>query len=424
MEVINTAKWFDRLFRRKPDNTRFAPTFNGFIPWYSQFGTDVYRAVSVQQAIKCIADEMKKLNPMHVRYKNNSPNPVAGSTFQRVLDNPNPLMTTSEFIERIIWILMLNDNAFVIPVYSTWVDEKTGEERRYYEALYPILPESVDFIVDASDTAYVNFWFRNGRQTTIPYDDVIHIKENYSVNEYMGGNELGQPDIEPLKEAVQGERELVAGVAKAMNASFAINGVIRYNSIIDKEKNEAAVQEFTRQLRNNDDGFIVADQKFEFIPMKREGKIVDADMVKFFDERVLRHFGVPLAILSGDFSGDQMKSFYQKCLEPKINAISQAFTKKMFTDRERAFGNKIEFLPQELIYYSPEQTIKVIELLSPTGGMTENEKRVALGLRPDPELEGKRYVSLNWIESINAGQYQFGKVNLDVVDEEKQDDMV
>lgn len=423
MEVIKTARFLEKFFRKKPENTIFAPSLNGFIPWYSQFGTDVYKAVSVQQAIKCIADEMKKLNPVHVRYVNNDPQPIKG-TIQDVLDNPNDLMTTAEFIEKIVWILMLNYNAFVIPVYSTWIDEKTGAEKRYYEALYPILPQSVDFIEDESNTLYVNFWFRNGSQTTIPYDDVIHIKENFSVSEYMGGNLLGQPDHEPLLESLKVYHDLTQGVAKAMNASFSINGVVRYNSLIDKQKNEQAVKEFMQQLQNNQDGFIVADQKFDFIPMKREGKIIDTDMVKFFDEQVLRNFGVPLSILTGDYNAVQYRAFYQKTLESKIKVISQAFTKKLLTKRERAFGNRIDFLPQELVFLSIQQTIEAINLLAPTGAMTENEKRVALGLHPDTALEGKRYMSLNWIETKNADQYQAKNVNVDIVDEEKQNDMV
>ena len=60
----------------------------------------------------------------------------------------------------------------------------------------------------------------------------------------------------------------------------------------------------------------------------------------------------------------------------------------------------------------------MINILSPTGGLFENEKRVALGLKPLPELEGLRYMSLNWINAKNADQYQVGKVNVDVVDKE------
>ena len=167
-------EWFDRLFRRKPKNSKYAPTFDGMIPFYTQFGTNIYASDVVQQALKCIVDEMKKLNPMHVRYKGNDPVPVRGNV-QDVLSNPNDLMTTSEFLEKICWLLLMNYNAFVIPTYYTWVDDKTGVERRYYESLYPICPSQVDFIEDASGRLFVTFMFWNGYETTVPYDDIIHI---------------------------------------------------------------------------------------------------------------------------------------------------------------------------------------------------------------------------------------------------------
>ena len=66
----------------------------------------------------------------------------------------------------------------------------------------------------------------------------------------------------------------------------------------------------------------------------------------------------------------------------------------------------------------------MVTLLANTGALYENEKRVAFGLKPLPELEGKRYMSLNWIDANNASQYQVGKddkVNVDIVDEEKEE---
>ena len=160
-------EWFNKLFRRPPKQRKFAPTLDGFIPIYGQTGTGIYYSDVVQQALKCIVDEMKKLNPTHIRMVNNDPVPVK-STIQDVLDCPNDLMTTSEFLEKTIWLLLLNYNAFIIPTYYTWVDDKTGQERRYYESLYPINPTQVDFIEDASGRLFVKFWFWNGETTTIP----------------------------------------------------------------------------------------------------------------------------------------------------------------------------------------------------------------------------------------------------------------
>lgn len=412
--------WFDRLFKRRPKNTKFAPTFDGFSPIYGQFGTNIYASDVVQQALKCVVDEMKKLNPTHIRMKGNDPIPVKGNV-QDVLNMPNPLMTTSEFIEKICWLLLMNYNVFIIPIYYTWQDENTGVERRYYEALYPINPSQVDFIEDASGRLFVTFMFWNGYTTTVPYDDVIHIRYNFALNQYMGGNEFGQPDHGPLLETLKLNNHLLQGIAKSMNASYAINGIVKYNTLLDDGKTEAALKELERKLQNSESGFLPLDLKAEFTPMEHKSALVDQPTLEFIDSKILRNWGVPLDILTGDYTKEQYEAFYQKTLEPLIISISQAFTKKLFTQRERAFGNRIELYPKALIFMTVSQTLEMINTLAPTGGLFENEKRVALGLQPLPELEGKRFMSLNWVDADNANQYQLGKVNVDVVDEEKQE---
>lgn len=414
-------EWFDKLFRRTPKNTKFAPTLDGFTPIYSQFGTNIYASDVVQQALKCIVDEMKKLNPQHVRMNGADPVPVKKSTVQDVLQNPNDLMTTSEFLEKTVWLLMMNYNAFIIPTYYTWFDEESGQNKRYYESLYPINPTQVDFIEDAGGRLFVKFTFWNGYTSTIPYDDVIHIKYNYSVNQYMGGNLLGQPDHEALLSTLELNDTLLKGVAKAMKSSYSVNGVVKFNTLMDEGKTEAALKDLEHKLQNNESGFLPLDLKSEFTPLEKKIALVDEPTLQFVDEKILRNFGVPLAILTGDYTKEQYEAFYQKTLEPLILSISQAFTKKLFTRRERAFGNRVELYPKELIFLSISQTLDMINMLSPTGGLFENEKRVALGLRPLPELEGKRYMSLNWIDANDASQYQVGKENVDIVDETKQE---
>lgn len=397
---------------------------DGFSPTFAQFGTNIYMSDAVQQALKCIVDELKKLNPTHIRLVDSDPVPIRDSTVAAVLADPNPLMTTSEFLEKTWWLLLLNFNAFIIPTYYTWIDEKTGQERRYYESLYPIKPTQVNFIEDASGRMFVQFYFMNGEQTTLPYDDVIHIKYNYSINEYMGGNEMGQPDNRALLKTLQLNETLLQGVAKAMNASYAVNGVVKYNTLLDNGKTEKALKEMENKLKNSESGFLPLDLKAEFTPLEHRSELVDAETLKFIDEKILRHWGVPLAILRGDYSVEQYNAFYQKTLEPLIIAMSQALTKKLFTRREKAFGNQVKLYPKDLIFMSVDQTLDMIDKLAPTGALFENEKRAALGLRPLPELAGKRYMSLNWISADLADDYQAGKIgnaSVEIVDETKED---
>lgn len=259
---------FDKLFHKKPQSTHIAPTLDGYMPLFSQFGTDIYASDSVKQALKCIVDEIKKLNPTHVRYRGADPTPIKDSTVQAVFEDPNPLMTTTEFLEKVTYLLLMNYNVFIIPVYETWTDRETGAQRRYYKALYPINPLRVDFIEDASGRLFVQFWFWNGYKTTIPYDDVIHIRYNYAVNQYMGGDVMGNPDNAALLKTLELNEQLLKGVAKAMNASYQINGIIKYNTLIDDGTTEQALKEFERKLANSQSGFLPLDLKSEIVPFR------------------------------------------------------------------------------------------------------------------------------------------------------------
>lgn len=399
--------WLDKLKRKPPKSQAWAQSLNGYTPIFSQFGTNIYASDVVQQAVKCIVDEMKKLNPTHVRYNGNDPVPVNGN-IQSILNNPNPLMTTSEFLEKVMWLLLLNYNAFILPTYYVWED-KDGTERRYYDGLYPLKPTQVDFIEDAGGRLYVKMRFENNFETTIAYDNVIHLKYNYSVNEYMGGDVAGQPDHTALLQTLEINQSLLQGVGKAMKASYAVNGVVKYNTMLDDGKTEAALKELEQKLKNSDSGFLPLDLKSEFIPLERKVSLVDEPTLKFIDEKILRNWGVPLPILIGDYTKAQYEAFYQKTLEPLIISISQAFTKKLFTDRERSFGNVIKLYPKDLIFMTVDQTLQMVNMLANTGSIYENEKRVAFGLRPLPELEGKRFMSLNWVDVDIANQYQINK---------------
>lgn len=401
--------WLANLLNKKNEsvnNSKYAEMMNGYAPIFSQFGTDIYASDVVQQAIMCIVSELKKLRPQHIVEKGTDVVSV-NSDRQSILDTPNPLMTTSDFLEKVCWLLFLNYNAFIIPTYYEWRDTQ-GKIKRKYDGLYPIQPSQVDFIEDAGGRLFVKFYFNNGTNYTIKYSDVIHLKYKYSVNQYMGGNEVGQPDNEALLKTLNINHQLLQGVSQAMKSSFSINGVVKYNTMLDDGKTEEALKELEAKLKKSESGFLPLDLKAEFIPIKKELQMVDATTLKFIDEKILRHFGVPLCILTGDYTKAQYEAFYQKTLEPLIISFGQAFTKVLFTDGELSFGNKIHFYPKELIFMSVDQTIQMVTLLSNTGALYENEKRVAFGLKPLPELEGKRYMSLNWVDVEIANKYQTG----------------
>ena len=400
-----------KLTSKEGQKFKYAPMLNGYMPIFSQFGQDIYASDVVQQAVNCIVREMKKLDPQHVIKKGSNVTPIEDE-IQAVLDNPNDLMTTSDLIEKMVWNLMFNYNSFVLPEW----DKHSGK----LVALYPLQPTQVDFLQDASGTMFIKMTFANDYKSTVRYSDVIHIRYNYANNEFMGGNASGQPDHQALLETLKLNDTLMQGVAKALKSSFAINGVIKYNTMLDQDKTLKAVEELTEALKNNESGLMPLDLKGEFIPFQRQIAMVDEATLRFIDEKILRNFGVSIPILTGDYTKEQYEAFYQKTLEPLIKSIGQAFTKAMFTRRESiGFGHRIMFYPKDLIFLNTTQKLEMIRMLGDSGALFENEKRVLLGLKPIAELDGVRKQSLNYVDVEIANEYQTKGQTTDNVEPEE-----
>lgn len=387
---------FINKFKKTKPNINYAKMLNGYTPIFSQFGQDIYASDVVQQAIACLVTELTKANPFHIKQSGSDLVPVENSEIQKLLDQPNERMTQTDFFEKVYWQLFLNYNSFIIPTYY-----KDIKGNKHYTGLYPIQPTNVTFLQDPEGKLGIEFTFRNGYKTMLAYSDVIHIRYRYSINEFMGGNEFGQPDNRALLKTLELNNTLLQGVAKALKSSFSINGVIKYNTLMDDGKMENNIKEIEKRLANNESGFLPLDIKGEYIPLQNKIQLVDATTLKFIDEKILRNIGVSLPILTGDYTKPQYEAFYQKSLEPILKRTGESFTKTMFTNREKGFKNKVMMYPHELIFMDTSQKIELFDVLVDSASCYKNELRTAFGMRPLPELAGQIAMSSNKANAEN-----------------------
>lgn len=387
---------FINKFKKTKPNINYAKMLNGYTPIFSQFGQDIYASDVVQQAIACLVTELTKANPFHIKQSGSDLVPVENSEIQKLLDQPNERMTQTDFFEKVYWQLFLNYNSFIIPTYY-----KDIKGNKHYTGLYPIQPTNVTFLQDPEGKLGIEFTFRNGYKTMLAYSDVIHIRYRYSINEFMGGNEFGQPDNRALLKTLELNNTLLQGVAKALKSSFSINGVIKYNTLMDDGKMENNIKEIEKRLANNESGFLPLDIKGEYIQLQNKIQLVDATTLKFIDEKILRNIGVSLPILTGDYTKPQYEAFYQKSLEPILKRTGESFTMTMFTNREKGFKNKVMMYPHELIFMDTSQKIELFDVLVDSASCYKNELRTAFGMRPLPELAGQIAMSSNKANAEN-----------------------
>ena len=394
------------VFRKKgrsPDagNLTLAPVNFGSSAVSGDWGGEqLYGSDIVVQSIRCKANEFKKLQPRHIRRSDKGDVEGVWGNIQRLLDEPNEYMTQSEFLEKITILLELNKNVYIYPTYHY---SDMGE--KVYDGLYPLKPSTVEVLVDRTGGMYYKFAFANGYNPTIPIEDIIHWKKDYGVDDYFGGN--GSRDAWNLNQSVKYYNSLLQSIGKALNASYQVNGILKVNSMMSDEKIAKEREAFVSMLRNNESGLMVTDYKTEYIDMKKDVKLVDTDTIKFMYENILRASGTPLAILSGDYTKTQKEAYYEHALESDIKGLGEAFTKRMFTAREKSFGNRILFYPSAIEFMTTQEKLSFSQIAVPSGSMMKDEFREMFGLPPMPNEMGRTIAQgYNTLIDVDSGSKQ------------------
>ena len=406
------ASFFDRLIGsfRKPDkqiNYNLTDILSGITPIYSNgYGRNVYASDVVQQAIYAIVKEMKKLDPMHVRKYNgiNDYLPVEGD-IQNVLEDPNPIMPTGDFIEKITWLLLLNYNAFVYPLW----------EGNKLKSLYPLSPTLVEFDTNYGNSGqiWVRMHFRNGDIYDMPYENLIHLRYKFSASEFMGGNEQGQPDFAPLQETLQLNDTLLKGLAKSLNIQTSINGIVKLKTMANYDDQIAKVAEFEKKLQANESGLLPIDISSEYIPITKQVNLLDEKVLEFIDRKIFRMWSVSAPIIDGTATPEQREAFYQLGIEHIVKTFNQGFTKGLFSKRQaQGYKNQIIFFPQEVYFSTMAQKLEAAKLIADTESGYKNEVRWLLGMRPDKAFIGQIASSSNKTNAENNKQDNAGDSGL------------
>lgn len=361
----------------------YAPTNNGDYPFYTPFGEDIYASDIIVQAIRCKANEFKKLEPRHITIQDGAKVTVTDSDIARVLRRPNEYMTTSDFLEKITILLELNKNVFIYPTYEI----RSGV--KVYTGLYPLKPNAVEYLTNDKGKLFINMRFLNGYETTLLASDIIHWRKDYGVNDYFGGGMFGGDDNRGLLKMLKRYDQLTQSIAKALEVSCKINGLVRYNSYQGDEELENGKEKFEKALINNESGVLFTDLSTEYTHIPRDAKLVDSETLKFFYDTVLMNTGVSLAILRGDYTKQQKEAFYEHALEGDIKSLGQAFSRVIFTERQTSYGNEIVCYPNRINFMSMENKIEALKASLPAGIFMKDEAREILGYPPLPDGQGK-----------------------------------
>lgn len=394
------------------NNNTESALFLDDVPVFSQYGEDIYASDLVQNCIDVIATECSKLMPQHIRIDADGMQHRPTSSINRLFKvSPNPLMTTRDFLEKTIWLLYLNYNCFIYPTYDLYRD-RNGVLRKNYTGFYPLNPTEVTFEQDRAGNLFVRMLFKQGHEYVLNYTNLIHLRKKFSVNDVMGGGRNGQPDNNALVSVLNTNSTIIEGLGKAVKSTLTVRGIVKTNTVLNDADQTKEREKFEAKMLATESGILPLDLKAEYIPINSTPTILDDEVLKFVESKIINWYGVSLPILTGDFTDDQYQAFYEKTLEPLLISLGQAFTKCLFSQRELDIGNEIIFYPKNMMYLSTKAKLDIIKITGEQGLLTNDQKLMLLGYPALGGEEGKmRTQSLNYIDTRLVAEYQSARVS-------------
>lgn len=352
------------------------------------YGNDVFRG-----AVDAIARNAAKLKGSHIIRYTNHQQATGDCKLNRLLQiEPNPYMTAYDCLYRLVTNLYINNNAFAL---------LARDNRGQLAGVYPLTPQHVDFLTDEAGTLYCRFLFQNGSEITLPYSDVIHIRRFYSKNDLLGeGNDALFPALELAH--IQNE-----GIVNGIKSSAPLRGILRFTQIMAPEKLKEQRDKFIADYLqiSNSGGVVAVDQQMEYTPITSSPVAIDEKQIAAAKTKIFDYLGISEKIVTSSYDENEWAAFYESTIEPMALQLSLEFTRKLFNDRERAFGNQIVFEAGRLQFSSNKTKVELIAQVMPLGLLTVNQALEILNL---PGVEGgdKRLQTLNVVNAAKADKYQ------------------
>jgi HK97 family phage portal protein len=368
-------KLFDKVtkfFNRSPTVVRcelVTDRGNGFYSWNG----NLYRSDIVRSCIRPFYKSVGKLLAKQVRQTGTELKINPDKYVEMLLAEPNPYMTGQMLQEKMAIQFKLNNNAFA------YINR---DENGYAMEIYPIPAVAVEAIYDSQYQLYLKFTMRNGKSTTFAYTDVIHLRQDYNSNDIFGdGNQ----------EVLQGMMEIVTtidqGIVKAIKNSAVIKWLMKFKTTLRPEdiakETKRFVDNFLTIDSSNDSPVGVAgtDTKADVEQVKPTDYVPNASQMDKTVQRIYNYFGTNEQIIQSKYTEDEWNAYFEAEIEPFSKQISNEFTRKIFSRRERGFGNSIIFEANSLQYASMATKLNLLQMVD-RGAMTPNEWRLVLNMGP------------------------------------------
>ena len=348
----------------------FFQTLTAYAPVFTNWGGAIYESEIVRASIDARARHISKLK-VEV---NGSANP---SLQAKLRLGPNQWQTWSQFLYRVSTILDVNNTAFIVPVF---------DERMIITGIFPVLPSSCT-LVEYNDEIWLRYQFSNGQYAAVEFRKCAVLTKHQYRHDFFGdSNRALRETMQLIHIQNQGVEE---GVKNAATFRFMAQ-LNNFASAEDLAKERTRFTEANLSTESKSGGFLLFPSTYKDIKqIDVKPYSADADQMAQIRENVFNYFGVSEEVLQNKAKAEDLEGFFDGCIEPFAIQFSEALTKMLFSERERAQGSFLIANANRLQYMSTAQKVQMAKELGDRGAILIDEIRELFNYAPLPNEAGQ-----------------------------------
>ena len=363
---------FDRIFR--PDKAKKSEdalqnaytmfkTLTAYRPVFTSWGGAIYESEVVRAAIDARARHISKL-------KVELTGSAQPSLQSKLKQGPNQWQTWSQFFYRVSTILDINNTAFIVPVF---------DERMIITGMFPALPKNCA-IIEYNNELYLRYKFASGDTGAVELRKCAILTKHQYKSDFFGDKNS------PLEDTMQLVHMQKQGIEEAIKNTSTFRFMAQLGNFAspgDLAKERLRFVEENLSTESGANGFLLFPSTYKDIKqIDVRPYTVDADQIKLIHENVYNYFGVNEEVLQNKAHGETLEGFFDGAIEPFSIQFSEAATKMLFSERERANGSALYAVSNRLQYMSVAQKVQMAKELGDRGAILIDEIRELFNYPP------------------------------------------
>ncbi len=345
-------------------------TLTAYAPVFTNWNGAVYESEIVRAAIDARARHISKLKVETFG--------TANPSLQRKLAlGPNEWQTWSQFLYRVSTILDVNNTAFIVPVY---------DERMIQSGVFPVLP-SMCSLVEYNGEVWLRYQFSNGQYAAVELRKCAVLTKHQYRSDFFGDSNT------PLRETMQLVHIQNQGIEEGVKnaATFRFMATLNnFSSAADLKKERERFTETNLSTESKSGGFLLFPNTYKDIKqIDVKPYAVDSEQMRQIRENVYNYFGVSEGVLQNSAKNEDLEAFFDGAIEPFAIQFSEAMTKALFSERERASGSYLMANANRLQYMSTSQKVQMAKELGDRGAILIDEIRELFNYSPLPGGAGQ-----------------------------------